>query len=218
MRTLATISACALLAFAAPAFAQATSSSTLHHELKNNGSVDGPGYSHAAQPGDRDTESGKSPRMNEGRASAEMKVGAAQVGRRFAGANARRRHNGQIGSSRPSPRSGGPRPPRYVLGRRRPRGPTLPLGRRRRPGGRRCKSALHFEIFSSATPLTRGPNIPIVAITTAIAPAMNRNTPPTPKRLQEIGDDEGTENHRQPAPGIDKTRRPRPQPVGNSSC
>ena len=73
MKTLATVSACVLLAFAAPAFAQAPSNSTLHHELKNNGSPDGPGYSHAAQPGDRDTESGKAPRMHEGRASAVEK-------------------------------------------------------------------------------------------------------------------------------------------------
>lgn len=39
----------------------------------------------------------------------------------------------------------------------------------------------YFEIASSATPFVRGPISPIAAITTAIAPAMNTNTPAVPK-------------------------------------
>lgn len=39
----------------------------------------------------------------------------------------------------------------------------------------------YFEIASSAMPLVRGPISPITAITTAIAPAMNTNTPAVPK-------------------------------------
>lgn len=39
----------------------------------------------------------------------------------------------------------------------------------------------HFEIASSAMPFVRGPIRPIAAITIAIAPAMNTNTPAVPK-------------------------------------
>jgi hypothetical protein len=66
MKTLSVVSACAFLAFAAPAFAQ----SAVQKDLKNNGSPDGAGYSHEGQPGDRGAESGKAPKVNEGRASA----------------------------------------------------------------------------------------------------------------------------------------------------
>jgi hypothetical protein len=71
MKALAAISACAFLAAAAPALA--ASSATMKHELKANGSVNGAGYSHAAQAGDRGTEAGKkmTPKMSEGRAAAD---------------------------------------------------------------------------------------------------------------------------------------------------
>ena len=49
----------------------------------------------------------------------------------------------------------------------------------------------------------------MVAITTTIAPAMKTNTPDAPNWRQEIGDHEGAEDHRQPAPGIDEARRAR---------
>ena len=40
----------------------------------------------------------------------------------------------------------------------------------------------YFEIVSSASLLLRGPNQPIDTITISILPAMNVNTPGTPKR------------------------------------
>jgi hypothetical protein len=69
MKTIAAISACALLALSAPAFAQGASISTAK-ELRQNGSPSGVSPSHADQPGDRGTESGHAPKVNEGRSSA----------------------------------------------------------------------------------------------------------------------------------------------------
>jgi hypothetical protein len=67
MRSLLAISACALLALSAPAFAQSASTST-QQKLNQNASPNGSSYTHAKQPGSTDTESGKAP--SEGRASA----------------------------------------------------------------------------------------------------------------------------------------------------
>ena len=44
-------------------------------------------------------------------------------------------------------------------------------------------------------------------MTTTIAPAMKTNTPDAPNCAEQIGDHEGAEDHRQPAPGIDEARR-----------
>lgn len=52
---------------------------------------------------------------------------------------------------------------------------------RPRPNRQRGRTGRYFEIASSATPFVRGPISPIAAITTAIAPAMNTNTPAVPK-------------------------------------
>ena len=70
MRTLTTLFACALMAVAIPAYAQSNTGSPMRKELQNNGSPSGANPSHAKQPGDRDTESGKAPSMTEGRSSA----------------------------------------------------------------------------------------------------------------------------------------------------
>jgi hypothetical protein len=45
----------------------------------------------------------------------------------------------------------------------------------------RARPAAYFEMVSSAMPFVRGPINPIAAITIAIAPAMNANTPSVPK-------------------------------------
>ena len=69
MKTLLTISACALLAASTPVFAQnATNGST--GDLQKNASPNGPAPSHEKQPGASDTESGKAPGVTEGRAGA----------------------------------------------------------------------------------------------------------------------------------------------------
>jgi hypothetical protein len=65
MKTIAAASACVLLALSAPAFALSATES-----LQENGSPSGPSPSHAKMQGDRGTESGKAPRVTEGRASA----------------------------------------------------------------------------------------------------------------------------------------------------
>ncbi len=44
-----------------------------------------------------------------------------------------------------------------------------------------CATTDYFEMVSSAMPFVRGPMSPIAAITIAIAPAMNANTPKVPK-------------------------------------
>lgn len=44
-----------------------------------------------------------------------------------------------------------------------------------------CATRVYFEMVSSAMPFVRGPMNPIAAITIAIAPAMNANTPNVPK-------------------------------------
>jgi hypothetical protein len=69
MKTIAALSACALLALSAPAFAQAASGST-SKALQQNGSPSGPSPSHAEMRGDRGTESGRAPHVTEGRSSA----------------------------------------------------------------------------------------------------------------------------------------------------
>jgi len=68
MKTLATLSACALLALAAPAFAQ-NNSDPAATGLQKNGSPNGAAGSAAKQPGKSDAGAGKHD-MSEGRSSA----------------------------------------------------------------------------------------------------------------------------------------------------
>ena len=67
MKTIAALSACALMALSAPAFAQAASSGS-SKALLQNGSPSGASPSHAKEKGDKGTESGLAP--TEGRSSA----------------------------------------------------------------------------------------------------------------------------------------------------
>ena len=68
MKILGILSACALLALSAPAFAQSASDNA--KGLEQNGSPSGADPSHAKQPGASDAGSGKHQGMSEGRSSA----------------------------------------------------------------------------------------------------------------------------------------------------
>ena len=87
MRIITTISACALIAFAAPAFAQSDPGTTTK-EMQNNGSSNSMGGSKMKQPGSADTQSGTSSGMSEGRGSATDPNGAGAAGTGAAGAGA----------------------------------------------------------------------------------------------------------------------------------
>jgi hypothetical protein len=78
MKTIAAISACALLALAAPAFAQSASGSSTK-ALQDNGSPSGASPSHAKLKGDRGTESGRAPKVQEGRSSAKDTKGSSAM-------------------------------------------------------------------------------------------------------------------------------------------
>ena len=75
MRTLATLSACALLALAAPAFAQSNGGDSMKKDLRQNGSPTGVAPSHAKQHGAANTESGPVKVPKEVRSSATDRQG-----------------------------------------------------------------------------------------------------------------------------------------------
>ena len=68
MKTLTAISACALIAMAAPAFAQSNPGASTDG-MQQNGSPNAMGGAHPKQPGSADTQSGNAPTMTEGRSS-----------------------------------------------------------------------------------------------------------------------------------------------------
>lgn len=74
MKTISAISACALLALTAPAFAQNNTDANPSKSLQQNASPNGPGAAHEKQSGSADTQGGPSPQ--EGRTSATDSNGA----------------------------------------------------------------------------------------------------------------------------------------------